>query len=288
MKRAAALPQILPRMFRAPAPGYNDPSPCLQKVKCRTLSNSGERSLGRLKSRSLRCLPPPSSSFEQQPAPPRALGELLRALLTPSPFPFVLSELGWMTMTIVDLHAWSAVSDRTPSAPFGLRQRQSTSRAPLSHRPSLGLDTYGLCRKSWVAPAASTTATAPSPMAIYIALRLHPLRDTSCSPPVDLHRPAASTHRRPPRPAPTFKPAQLGAPSPARLWRIPPLSPGRRPGPPRCLPLITRNLVNLAFNWILIYGHFGFPAMGVRGSALSTVLARHLHGRCARLRCLVA
>jgi len=38
--------------------------------------------------------------------------------------------------------------------------------------------------------------------------------------------------------------------------------------------LITANLVNLAGNWALIYGRLGFPAMGVRGSAFSTVLAR--------------
>ncbi len=38
--------------------------------------------------------------------------------------------------------------------------------------------------------------------------------------------------------------------------------------------LVSANLVNLAFNWIFIYGHFGFPALGVSGSALSTVLAR--------------
>ncbi len=38
--------------------------------------------------------------------------------------------------------------------------------------------------------------------------------------------------------------------------------------------LVSANLVNLAFNWIFIYGHFGFPALGVAGSALSTVFAR--------------
>jgi MATE family multidrug resistance protein len=38
--------------------------------------------------------------------------------------------------------------------------------------------------------------------------------------------------------------------------------------------LFTSNLVNLAGNWLLIYGHAGFPALGVRGSALSTVVAR--------------
>jgi MATE family multidrug resistance protein len=38
--------------------------------------------------------------------------------------------------------------------------------------------------------------------------------------------------------------------------------------------LVSANLVNVLGNWILIYGHWGFPAMGIRGSALSTVLAR--------------
>ena len=38
--------------------------------------------------------------------------------------------------------------------------------------------------------------------------------------------------------------------------------------------LITANLVNVAGNWLLIYGHLGLPAMGVAGSALSTVIAR--------------
>ena len=27
--------------------------------------------------------------------------------------------------------------------------------------------------------------------------------------------------------------------------------------------LVTANLINAAANWVLIYGHFGFPALGV-------------------------
>lgn len=38
--------------------------------------------------------------------------------------------------------------------------------------------------------------------------------------------------------------------------------------------LISANLVNAAANWVLIYGHLGFPAMGVQGSAWATNLAR--------------
>ena len=33
-------------------------------------------------------------------------------------------------------------------------------------------------------------------------------------------------------------------------------------------------LTNAVLNWILIYGHFGFPRMGVRGAAYATVIAR--------------
>jgi MATE family multidrug resistance protein len=38
--------------------------------------------------------------------------------------------------------------------------------------------------------------------------------------------------------------------------------------------LITANLINAAANWVLIYGHFGFPALGVAGSAWATVISR--------------
>ena len=38
--------------------------------------------------------------------------------------------------------------------------------------------------------------------------------------------------------------------------------------------LVSANLVNWLFNWLLIEGHWGLPASGVKGSALSTVMAR--------------
>ena len=38
--------------------------------------------------------------------------------------------------------------------------------------------------------------------------------------------------------------------------------------------LVSANFINWFFNWLLIEGHWGFPALGVAGSALSTCFAR--------------
>ena len=35
---------------------------------------------------------------------------------------------------------------------------------------------------------------------------------------------------------------------------------------------VTSNLINIVFNYLLIGGHFGFPALGIQGAALATVL----------------
>ena len=45
---------------------------------------------------------------------------------------------------------------------------------------------------------------------------------------------------------------------------------------PLAITVVTANLVNAALNYVWIYGHLGFPAMGVRGSAWATVTSRWL------------
>lgn len=39
---------------------------------------------------------------------------------------------------------------------------------------------------------------------------------------------------------------------------------------------VIATLTNTLFNWLLIYGNLGFPALGVRGAAIATVIARSL------------
>ena len=43
---------------------------------------------------------------------------------------------------------------------------------------------------------------------------------------------------------------------------------------PVMIALVTANIVNAVGNWALIYGHAGFPALGLAGSAAATLLAR--------------
>ncbi len=43
---------------------------------------------------------------------------------------------------------------------------------------------------------------------------------------------------------------------------------------PAVMAIAAGNVCNLVFNWILIFGHLGAPALGVRGSALSTSISR--------------
>ena len=45
---------------------------------------------------------------------------------------------------------------------------------------------------------------------------------------------------------------------------------------PVVLSIVVANVANAALNWVLIYGHFGLPALGAVGSAISTVISRFL------------
>lgn len=43
---------------------------------------------------------------------------------------------------------------------------------------------------------------------------------------------------------------------------------------PAMIAVVVANLFNAGANWVLIYGHFGFPAMGLEGAGLATGLTR--------------
>ena len=69
----------------------------------------------------------------------------------------------------------------------------------------------------------------------------------------------------------------------AVIWSVPPLLlyfcfrrylQGMGSVRPVMIALVVANAANVVVNWVLIFGHFGFPAMGVAGAAWATVLSR--------------
>jgi MATE family multidrug resistance protein len=197
------------------------------------------------------------------------IGEELRALLTLA-IPVVLSELGWMTMTIVDLIMVGRLGPDAIGA-VGLGNAIYYAPSLFGIGLLLGLDT--LVSQSWGAGRFDDCHRSLA-QAIYIALAFTPL--------LMLFMLAAQwifTGRGVDPTVASLTRSYVGILN----WGTFPLLvyggfrrylQGVGQVRPVAFALITANLVNLAFNWILIYGHFGFPALGVRGSALSTCLAR--------------
>jgi MATE family multidrug resistance protein len=211
---------------------------------------------------------PAVETFEQHQHPTR-IGEELRALLTLA-IPVVLSELGWMTMTIVDLIMVGRLGPDAIGA-VGLGNAIYYAPSLFGIGLLLGLDT--LVSQSWGAGRFDDCHRSLA-QAIYIALAFTPLLMFAM-----LGAQWIFTGRGVDPTVATLTRSYVGILN----WGTFPLLvyggfrrylQGVGQVRPVAFALITANLVNLAFNWILIYGHFGFPVLGVRGSALSTCLAR--------------
>ncbi len=222
----------------------------------------------------------PSSATQvfEQHAHPSHLGEELRALLSLA-IPVVLSELGWMTMTIVDLIMVGRLGPDAIGA-VGLGNAIYYAPSLFGIGLLLGLDT--LVSQSWGARRFDDCHRSLA-QAMYIALAFTPL--------LMLFMLAAQSIFTGRGVDPTVATLTRSYVLILNWGTLPLLVYGgfRRylQGVGRVRPvtfaLISANLVNLAGNWIFIYGHFGMPALGVRGSALSTVLRPRLHGRRAGL-----
>jgi len=213
--------------------------------------------------------PSPELRVFEQHQHPAHLGEELRALLSLA-IPVVLSELGWMTMTIVDLIMVGRLGPDAIGA-VGLGNAIYYAPSLFGIGLLLGLDT--LVSQSWGAGRFDDCHRSLA-QAMYIALAFTPLLMVSM---------LAAQWIFTGRGVDTTVAALTRSYVIILNWGTFPLlvyGGFRRylQGVGRVRPvtfaLISANLVNLAFNWIFIYGHFGFPALGVRGSAMSTVIAR--------------
>jgi MATE family multidrug resistance protein len=213
-------------------------------------------------------LAPQIQVFEQHQRPSR-LREEVRALLALA-IPVVLSELGWMTMTIVDLVMVGRLGPDAIGA-VGLGNAIYYAPSLFGIGLLLGLDT--LVSQSWGAGRFDDCHRSLA-QGMYIAAAFTPV--------LMLLMLAAQW----------IFTGQGVDPTVAGLtrsyvlilnWGTFPLLvyggfrrylQGVGKVRPVTFALISANLVNLAGNWIFIYGHFGMPALGVRGSALSTCGAR--------------
>jgi multidrug resistance protein, MATE family len=184
--------------------------------------------------------------------------------------PVVLSELGWMAQGVVDTIMVGALGPAAIGA-VALGNAVCYTPALFGTGLMLGLDTlvsqaYGRedhdeCHR-WLAQGVYLACFAAVPLMAAMWLASFSFARFGITP--EVGAPAASFLR-------------------LLLWGTPPLlfyAAARRylqgVGQVRVVTAtyVAANVVNWFGNWVLIYGKLGFPAMGVNGSAISTVAAR--------------
>jgi len=193
----------------------------------------------------------------------------LRAMVSLA-IPVVLSELGWMAQGVVDT---IMVGRLGPAAIGAVALGNAVCYTPSLFGVGLmlGLDTlvaqaYGRedhdeCHR-WLAQGVYLASIAAVPLMIAIGLVGFFFSHFGITPEVAV-------------PAGTYTARLLWGTLPLLLYAA-----ARRylqgVGQVRVITVtyVAANLVNWFLNWVLIYGKLGFPAMGVNGSAISTVFAR--------------
>jgi MATE family multidrug resistance protein len=211
---------------------------------------------------------PDTHIFDEHSGPVDLRGEL-RTLLALA-IPVALSEIGWMTMTVVDV---VMVGKLGPAAIGGVGLGNAIYYAPSLFGIGLllGLDT--LVSRSWGARDFDECHRWLA-QAMYIALVFTPILMLL----IFFAKPLLTAHGVDPQVSVLAR-SYVGILN----WSTLPLLvyggfrrylQGVGLVRPVTFALISANLVNVAGNWILINGKLGTPALGVSGSALSTVLSR--------------
>jgi len=184
--------------------------------------------------------------------------------------PVVMAELGWMAMGVVDTLMVGPLGPEAISA-VGVGAALHIAIAIFGMGVLLGLDTlvsqaFGAgdirdCHR-WLFDGLTLAALMTMPtMAVCLALAF-------AIPSLGFHAAIAP---------------QLQSYFSVLLWSTPFLIAyaacrrylqGMHLATPVMFALVTANLLNAAMNWLLVYGHLGFPALGVTGSAWATLIAR--------------
>jgi MATE family multidrug resistance protein len=206
--------------------------------------------------------------LEQSPSSWK-LGDEVRALLRLA-VPVVLSELAWMLMSVVDTIMVGRLSPEAIGA-VGLSSSLYYIPALFGLGLLLGLDTlvsqaFGRgddadCR-SWLTQGLYIAAAVslPTMAIVYCIPWLLPKWGTN---------PAVAVQT-----VTYLRWLNWGTPFLLTYACFRRYLQGMHVVKPVMFALVSANLVNWLGNWALIYGRLGSPALGVRGSAISTVLAR--------------
>jgi MATE family, multidrug efflux pump len=208
--------------------------------------------------------PPPVAFFRF-----RDLRQEFRPMFTLA-VPVVMAELGWMTMGLVDTLMVGRLGPEAIGA-VGIGSSLFMGVCIFAMGLLLGLDTlvshaFGAGRidecHRWLAYGVALSLLLSIPVTILVLILsaalgrwgLHPTVLALTQPYLDV-----------------------------LAWSIPPLLlyasfrrylQGMGVVRPVMIALVLANLLNAFVNWLLIFGHWGAPAMGVRGSAWGTVVAR--------------
>ena len=183
--------------------------------------------------------------------------------------PLVMAELGWMSMGFVD----TVMAGRLSAVALGAGSLGTNLFFPIVICGTgllLGLDTlvaqaYGAndepaCRRTLIQGLWLAAAIAPVAV-VLLALTVPLLRANGVNPEVM---------------------ATLAPFLRALLWGVPPLIlsavfrrylQAMNIVKPITFAVITANLVNFAGNWMLMFGHWGAPRLGLRGSGISTAIS---------------
>jgi len=184
--------------------------------------------------------------------------------------PVVLAELGWMTMGVVDTVMVGALGPEAISA-SGVGNSMHIAFVIFGMATMLGLDTlvshaYGArnmrdCHR-WFFDGLMLAALMTVPiMALLVGVWL-------AIPVLGFHgtvRPLLETY---------FGILMLSTPLLLAYAVCRRYLQAMHAATPVMIALVTANLINAGGNWVLIHGHFGFPALGVAGSAWATVISR--------------
>jgi multidrug resistance protein, MATE family len=184
--------------------------------------------------------------------------------------PVVLAELGWMTMGVVDTVMVGPLGPEAISA-AGVGNSMHIAFAIFGMAVMLGLDTlvsqaYGArdirdCHR-WFFDGLTLAGLMAVPIMAMLVLVWFAIPVLGFHPAV---RPLLESY---------FGVVMLSTPFLLAYAVCRRYLQGMHAVTPVMVALITANVINATANWILIYGHAGFPALGVAGAAWATVISR--------------